>query len=238
MLTCICCFSRWCWSCPIHDRTAETIAQTLLTRVTLGMAMFPAALRSDSAREFVLEVVAAMNSALEIRHIAGASYRPQSQGMVESLHKTMNGVIRGLVADHPEDWESRVPFAECIVRNVPLKSLGGRSPFEVVTGLKPRLPRALDVTQVIESVDVHEYVRRLTPYFRDTYRDIEGIQREQVEKRETTLDGYLSAELQVGDVVAIRREASARREGPLRFQQRTNPDLYRVKAKVGTHTDC
>ena len=37
-------------------------------------------------------------------------------------------------------------------------------------------------------------------------------------------------------MVAIRREASARREGPLRFQQRTYPDLYRVKAKVGAHT--
>ena len=62
-----------------------------------------------------------------------------------------------------------------------------------LTGLKPRLPRTLDVTQVIEPVDVNEYVCRLTQYFRDTYRDIEGLQREQVEKRETTLDGYLSA---------------------------------------------
>ena len=177
-----------------------------------------------------------MNSALEIRHITGSSYHPQSQGMVESLHKTMNGVVRGLVSDHPEDWESRVPFAECILRIVPLKALGGRSPYEVVTGLKPRLPRSLDVTQVIESVDINEYVARLTQYFRDTYRDVEGIQKEQVEKRETTLDGYLSSELHVGDVVAIRREASARRDGPLRFQQRTYPDLYRVKAKVGTHT--
>ena len=161
VLTCICCFSRWRWLCPIHDRTAETIAQTSLTRVMLGMAMFPAALRSDNAREFVSEVVAATNSALEIRHITGASYHPQSQGMVESLRKIMNGVIRGLVADHPEDWESRVPFAERILRIIPLKSLGGGSPYEVVTGLKPRLPRALDVAQVIESVDVNEYVRRL-----------------------------------------------------------------------------
>ena len=85
---------------------------TLLTKVMLGVAMFPAVLRSDNAREFVSEVVSAMNKALEIRHVSGSPYHPQSQGMVESLHKTMNGVVRGLVADHPDDWESRVLFAE------------------------------------------------------------------------------------------------------------------------------
>ena len=57
-----------------------------------------------------------------------------------------------------------------------------------------------------------------------------------MEAKESTLDGYLSSELQVGDVVAIRREASVRREGPLRFQQRTYPELYRVSKKIGTHT--
>jgi len=141
VLTGICCFSRWCWLNPIKDRTAETIAETLLVKVFLSMSMFPVVLRSDNAREFVSDCVASMNQALEIRHITGSSYHPQSQGMVESLHKTMNGVVRGLVLDHPEDWESRIPYAECILRMLPLKSLGGRSPYEVVTGLKPTLPR-------------------------------------------------------------------------------------------------
>ena len=50
------------------------------------------------------------------------------------------------------------------------------------------------------------------------------------------MEGYLSSELQVGDVVAIRREAFSRREGPLRFQQRTYPHLYRMSKKVSTNT--
>ena len=108
---------------------------------------------------------------------------------------------------------------------VPLKALGSRSPYEVVTGLKPKLPRSLEVTHVIEHVDVEEYSRRLVEYFRETYRSVESVQREALEAKGSALDGHLSSELQVGDVVAFRREASVRREGPLRFQQRTYPDL-------------
>ena len=80
VLTAICCFSRWCWLCPIRDRTAETIANTLLTRVFLPMAMFPSVVRSDSAREFTSEVVAAMNKLLEIKHVTAASYHPPGDG--------------------------------------------------------------------------------------------------------------------------------------------------------------
>ena len=80
VLTCICCFSRWCWLCPTRDRTADTIASTSLTHVMLGMATFPAVFRSDNAREFVSDVVSAMNRRLGIKHITGSAYHPPAQG--------------------------------------------------------------------------------------------------------------------------------------------------------------
>ena len=36
MLTCICCFSRWCWLIPLRSRDAQSIATGLLTKVMLG----------------------------------------------------------------------------------------------------------------------------------------------------------------------------------------------------------
>jgi transposase InsO family protein len=74
-----------------------------MVKVMLGMAMFPVVWRSDNAKEFVSEVVAEMNKMLEIRHVTGSAYHPQSQGMVESMHKTINHLVRGLVDDHPDD---------------------------------------------------------------------------------------------------------------------------------------
>ena len=89
-----------------------------MVKVMLGMAMFPVVWRSDSAKEFVAEVVAEMNKMLEIKHVTGAVYQPQSQGMVESMHKTVNHVVRGLVEGHSDDWERRIPFCESILRMV------------------------------------------------------------------------------------------------------------------------
>jgi len=197
----------------------------------LGIASFPAVLRSDNAQENVGDVVASLNAMLNIHHITGSAYHPQSQGTVERLHRTLNEVMRGLVADHPEDWEERLPFVECILRMVPLKSLGGRSPFEVVTGLRPRLPAALNSAIPVGHVSISEYVGKLRDYFRESHAEIQRVQQAAVEDREEDVTGYLSKELEVGDIVLVRREATAGRKGPLRFQSRTYPQLYRVRKK-------
>ena len=103
-------------------------------------------------------------------------------------------------------------------------------------GLKPRLPAALDVGQPVAHVTVGEYTDRLGRYFKESYAEVQRIQRELVEKKEEDVTGYLSAELQVGDVVLVRRDALSTRTGPLRFQPRTYPDLYRVRKKICRRT--
>ena len=138
------CFSRYCWLVPIKERSAETIAQALLERVFLGEAMFPVVLRSDNAQEFVGAVMEEINRLLAIRHVTGSSYHPQSQGIVESMHRKFNGLVRALVDEVLECWEAKIPYCQAFLRIIPLKALGGRSPYEVVTGLRPKLPAALD----------------------------------------------------------------------------------------------
>ena len=236
VLTVIDCFSRWPWLIPIEERTAITIANALLLKVLIDLAMFPCVLRSDNAQEFVGEVVAEMNKVLEIRHITGSAYHPQSQGMVESMHKTMNHLVRGLVQEHPEDWENVLPYAQCILRITPLKALGGRSPYEVVTGLRPKLPRLFEPGQAVQEISVNDYSKRLLEYFRFAHADVQRAQLAAVESAEGESVGRLNAELNVGDLVVVRREPTASRTGPLRFQQRAYPEVYRVSKKLGRHT--
>ena len=51
-----------------------------LEHVLLDLAMFPTVLRSDRAPEFTGSVIAYTNHQLEIRHVLGSPYHPQSQG--------------------------------------------------------------------------------------------------------------------------------------------------------------
>ena len=237
VLTVICCFSRWCWLIPIEDRTSEKIANGLLYRVFLGVALFPAILRSDNAKEFVSEVVARLNRTLEIRHITGSTYHPQSQGMVERMHRTVNKVVRSLVDQHPDEWEAMLPFAETILRIMPMQVLGKRSPYEVVTGLRPRLPTALDMSSTVQDITVDEYSQLLTSYFKSAYREIERIQEGTVEKRQAQIGGALSSELHVGDIVMVKRPPDDDRlGGPKRFRAKTFKNLYRIKTKISPGT--
>jgi hypothetical protein len=56
------------------------------------------------------------------------------------------------------------------------------------------------------------------------------------EKRELTAKGRITAELRVGDVVLVKKEADEKAAGPVRFQAKTYPELCRVKRKINVHT--
>ena len=236
VLTVIDCFSRWPWLIPLKTREASEIAEGLMLRVFLGEAMFPVVMRSDNAKEFVGSVVQELNKLLGMTHITGSAYHPRSQGMIESMHKTVNHLVRGLVTDHPEDWESRLPFVQAILRIMPLKALNGRSPYEVVTGLKPKLPTALDPGLSVEHLSVDDYCKRLREFFDSCYKDVQKAQLEVAERNLDEAPGLLSKELRVGDIVLVRVPATTRREGPLRFQSRVLPDTYRVCRRIAANT--
>ena len=169
ILTVIDCFSRYPWLIPIRENKSSEIADCLMKHVFLGECMFPVVIRSDNGPEYMGDIIKELNKLLGITHITGSAYHPQSQGMAESMHKPMNQLVRGLVQDHPEDWEARMPYCQAILRIMPMKVLGGRCPYEVVTGLKPKLPSALDPHSRIEAINVGEYCDKLQEFFSECY---------------------------------------------------------------------
>ena len=209
VLTVVDCFSRWCWLIPIPDRTAPHIADGLM-KVFLDFAGFPAVLLSDNAPEFVGEIVTAMNKVLEIKQVTGSAYHPQSQGMIESLHKTMNGIVRGLVQQDPASWEEKIPYAQCILRTNAMACLGGRSPYEVVLGLKPKFPQSLSTAAgTVQFETVGGYGEKVLRYFKETWAELERLQRNLQEQAENKQLGRLSAALEEGDVVTVMRPKTA-----------------------------
>ena len=129
VLTCVCCFSRWAWLIPLVDKSAERVAKALL-RIFCECASFPTVLRSDNAAEFVGDVFKCLNKLLAIKHITGSSYHPQSQGAVESMHKTLNQYGRGILQGDEDKWEDALVYATMILRSAPMACLAGRSPYK------------------------------------------------------------------------------------------------------------
>ena len=238
ILSAICLFSRFVWFIALLDKTSESVAKALLERVFMDMAMFPVLLRSDNDPTFMSEVVAYMNRMVNILHVTGSSYHPQSQGVVENIQRTLVQILRMMVQENPERWEEMLPYCQCIVRVMPMPALGGRSPYQVVTGLQPRLPRVVSTQVPIVKAGVSEYVEDLLGYLRETYQSVVRHQRDlrEEDEAEARSAGSLSAELHVGDLVMVKLPPTVSRKGPNRFQPRVRDQIWRIKKKFGPHT--
>jgi hypothetical protein len=94
----------------------------------------------------------------------------------------------------------------------------------------------LDARHNIREITVDEYSKNLIEHFRTTYAEVERVQEALVESRDKNLKGRLSAELQVGDVVLVKRVRDERQPGPVRFHDKTYPELCRVRKKINVHT--
>ena len=108
-----------------------------------------------------------------------------------------------------------------MLRCAPMACLGGRSPYEVVTGLKPRFPRSILGGVPGEERSVDSYVKDLMEHLKEVHSSVQRTALETIERDEASMAGHLSQELEVGDPVLVRREATAVREGPSRLWWRT-----------------
>ena len=105
-----------------------------------------------------------------------------------------------------------------LLRSQPMECLGGRCPFEVVTGLKPRMPASMASGFPVEARDVNAYVKDLTQHLARVYDTVQRIKKEIAERDEVGAEGRLGYELNPGDPVLVKRTGD--RQGPTRFRER------------------
>ena len=193
--------------------------------------IFPTVLRSDRGSEFLNDVVGELNRLLGIKHIVGSAYHPQSQGMIESLHKKVNATVRALVDEYPEDYEERLPYTQGILRMTPLPSLNGRAPCEVVMGIRPVFPSIL-MGEYVPSLGVNEYVDKLLKYQNDAWNDCKRVAEEHAEELQASESAGRARQmkpLNVGDFVLVcKPPLPSTQRGPNRFERRTYPELFRI----------
>ena len=115
------------------------------------------------------------NGVLGVNRVAGAAWHPQSQGRDESGQDRLKHVLSGPCAEKPHLWTLRTRMAQWAVRSTPCRELNGRTPFEVVTGLKPQGPLH-ELFHRVESthlMTIDSYVRSLQEELRKIHSEVE-----------------------------------------------------------------
>eukprot|EP00762_Andalucia_godoyi_P008723 ANDGO_04722.mRNA.1 Retrovirus-related Pol polyprotein from transposon 17.6 len=185
ILVAVDCFSRFAELRATKRATAEEAASFLVE--LFGRYGAPKYLRSDQGAQFVASVIQQFLSAVGTRPAYTIAYRPQSNGIVERANGEVGRHLRSIVMDRrlSENWHTALPFVQRIL-NSTVHSAIGTSPSRLLFGDAVNLERELvkDTTESEpESVEVSEYVRKLTAIQKVAVSASQEHQRSVVAKR-------------------------------------------------------
>ena len=135
LFTAICVFSKFGICVPIRNKEASTVARALVDHVFLKYGLCSEIL-TDLGLEFQNELMQELLSIFGVAHLRTSGYRPQTNGVCEVWHRTLNAMIAKLVDEGQRDWSSLVPYVT-FCYNATEHTATGFSPFFIFTGRTP-----------------------------------------------------------------------------------------------------
>lgn len=174
MFTATCHWSGWYWAIPCEGNSSLIAATLLFYRVICDFAGYPMCLGSDRAPEFVSGVVQALAEKFGIEQVIGTAYHPQSQSPVERPHREYKAMCKAFMAD-VQNWDVVAPIFQWTVRTTAKFFSGCFTPYEIVTGLKPRSPldAVLGTGTTVRPVSKEAYVHDLVKYLKEVHKIVD-----------------------------------------------------------------
>ena len=139
ILTAVCMATRWPEAIPLRTITAQAVAEAAI-EIFSRMGL-PLQILTDRGPQFRSSLSKHLTSILGIEHLLTTAYHPQSNGVLERLHATLEAML-GKASARGLDWVRQLPFAVFALRQAPNRTTG-YSPYELVYGHNVRTP--LDV---------------------------------------------------------------------------------------------
>lgn len=164
LLTIIDRFSRWTEAIPLHDITAETVADAFILNWIARFGV-PQTVTTDRGPQFESCLWKELMHRLGSIKIRTTSYHPQSNGLIERFHRRLKDALRAHADIDPHNWINKLPFILLSARTA-LRDDGQHSPAQTVYGCNLILPS--DLIAPVNSSDYHTnsstYTQHLTEY--------------------------------------------------------------------------
>ena len=155
LLTVICRFSRWFECIPMSEVTAQACWDSLNLH---WIARFgcPQEIVTDRGGQFTSALWKDICQLLDIKLKHSCSYHPQSNGLVERLHRTLKTSLKA--QENPSSWYSNLGYVLLGMRSA-LKSDLGCSVAELTLGIRLRLPGEFFLQENVNDCIQHNYTQ-------------------------------------------------------------------------------
>ena len=131
--------TRWPEACPLKGTTAEEVLQAFISTWVARYGV-PERITSDRGVQFTSSTWADWCQQHGVHHITTTAYHPQSNGMVERLHRQMKEALKA--RGGARAWSEHLPWVMLGIRATP-KDACGVSSGETAFGLKLSVPGQL-----------------------------------------------------------------------------------------------
>lgn len=231
LLTGICSFSKYLVAVPLRDKTALSVARALVKHVYLvyGAAEIQV---HDQGREFCNEISEKMAKLWGIQEARTSPYRPSSNGVVERVHATINGVFAKTIKENQRDWCERTPYV-AFAYNTSYHTSTTYSPFYLMFLREPvvGLDLMLGTPSEVLSTNLEDYTGEMSQRMRDSYALVRELLQSSFSRMKRRYDSRIKElQLEAGDFVWY--YSPRKRPGLGRKWQMTSTGPYQVVRRV------
>lgn len=169
VLTVQCAFSKFVIAIPLIAQDVESVAQALNDQVFTILG-YPDEILTDQGTNFQSKLFKSLCKLCGIKKIRTSAFRPQSNGAIERMHRSLKEYLRHFTNEQQDKWDEFLRLA-CFAHNSSVHSSTKFSPFELFTGRKPNIPSSFEKTSTNEKFYAYDdFVDRYKHNMRETFK--------------------------------------------------------------------
>ena len=192
-------FSGWPEAYAIPDKSANTIAQLLLSEF-IPRHGCPRLVISDQGTEYCNALLNLVHKELGISRIRTSSYHPQSNGKIERFHRCMNEMIQKQISEDQSKWDEILQACLGAYRMSKNESTK-HSPYFVMYGRDPVLP-VDTLFQPRHRYTGEDYVPAMFEHLHNAYAQVaQNIQQAREHNQSLIADKAIPSNFKPGDLV-------------------------------------
>lgn len=235
-ITMQCDFTKYVIIAPIPDKSANTVARTVINNCILQFGPMKS-IKTDQGTEYkgVFDEICDL---LKIDHTCSTAYHPQTIGALERNHRCLNEYLRIFSNEARNDWDTWMPYYAFSYNTTPNVD-HDYTPFELVFGRKCNTLQSTDTKiQPLYNFDSYEKELKYRMQVAHT-RVLEEIQKTKSNRTKFLNENLHTTPLQVNDTVYLklenRQKLDSLNAGPFKILDLTESNaVIKIGNKIST----